>query len=131
MREALARIKHTLDRFDILLIKRIGCPTTLSPRVGWEGQPLSYIALRRVHVAGTDGQRCPTHGRNEVTVGPKRRKADFSHGNSFRSNLEDRPLNCLDRAIYSELRIDINQEVDVVRYDLGFEMLPVSSATWQ
>jgi hypothetical protein len=47
-------------------------------------------------------------------------RRDFSHGNSFRSELEDHPL--IDHAMpYSERRLAINQEVDVVLHDLGPE----------
>jgi hypothetical protein len=47
-------------------------------------------------------------------------RRDFSHGNSFRSKLEDHPL--IDHAMMdSERRIALNQEVDVVLHDLGPE----------
>jgi hypothetical protein len=68
-----------------------------------------------------DGQRCPTHGRNEVTVGPKRRKARFQPRKRVSRQTGRSPLNGLDHAMESELRIDINLEGDVVRHDLGLE----------
>jgi hypothetical protein len=63
----------------------------------------------------------PPHGRNEVTVGPKRRKVRFQRRTLVSQQPRRSPLNDLDRAIYSELRVDINQQVDVVRHDLGLE----------
>jgi hypothetical protein len=68
-----------------------------------------------------DGQRCPTHGRNEVTVGPERRKAGFQLRKLVSPQPGRSPLNCLDHAMDSQRRIDIDQEVDVVRHDLGLD----------
>jgi hypothetical protein len=45
----------------------------------------------------------------------------FQSRKSFRSNREDRLLIGLDHAMYSELRIDINQEVNMLRHDHGVE----------
>ena len=48
-------------------------------------------------------------------------RRDFSHGNSFRRNLEDRPLIALTTRWIPNGWIDINQDVDVVRHDLGLD----------
>jgi hypothetical protein len=53
-----------------------------------------------------DGQRCPTHGRNEVTVGPERRKAGFQPRKLVSRQPGRSPLCCLDHAMDSERRID-------------------------
>jgi hypothetical protein len=68
-----------------------------------------------------DGQRCPAHGRNEVTVGPERRKAGFQPRKLVSPQPGRSPLNCLAHAMDSQRWIDIDQEVDVVRHDLGLD----------
>jgi len=75
-------------------VSALGCPTILSPHAGWGG---------------------------EVTVGPKRWKARFQLPKRVSQQPGRSPLNGLDRAMYSELRIDLNQVVDVVGHDRGLE----------
>jgi hypothetical protein len=47
-------------------------------------------------------------------------RRDFSHANSFRRNLQDRPFIAL-TTMDSQRWIDTDQDVDVVRHDLGLE----------
>jgi len=87
-----------------------------------DGQDLHGLYVRLIlDVPLDDGQRCSTNGRNKVTIGPKRRQAGFQPRKLVSQQPRRSPLNGLDHAMYSQLRIDINQEVDVVRHDLGLE----------
>jgi hypothetical protein len=68
--------------------------------------------------------------RNEVTVGPKRRKVDFSHANSFRRDLEDRPLIALTtRWIPNRGSTSIKRWTWSGMTSVSTKMLSVSSAT--
>jgi hypothetical protein len=84
-----------------------------------DGQGLHGLhVLLILDVTLDNGPRCPTHGRNEVTVGPKRRKAGFKPPKLV-SQQPGRPaLNRLDHAMYSQLRIDVDQKMDVVWHDV-------------
>ena len=97
-------------------------PTSLSKRFNRRGH-LGTVRVTAIELA-SDGQHL--HGLHallilnvaldKVTVGPKRRKAGFQSP-KFVSPRRP-PLNRLDHAMYSELRIDVDQQVDVVRHDL-------------
>lgn len=80
--------------------RHLGTVRVTAIELAADGQHLHGLhALLDLNGALDNGRRCSAHIRNEVTVGPKRRKTGFKPPK------------------HAELRIDVDHRVDVVRHD--------------
>jgi hypothetical protein len=87
-------------------------------------------ALLVLDVSLDNGDSRPAHRRNEIAVDPKRRKTGFQPGKFLSWQRRGWPLNSLNHAMHSELRIDIKQNVNVLGHDLALKQrLSVSLET--
>ena len=72
-----------------------------------------------------ESQRRPAHGRDERAVGPKRRKAGSQPPELVSQQLRRSSLHRLGHPMDSQLRIDLDQDVDAGRQNLDLKQHPV------